>query len=165
MKLNKTQKLAFVRAAMQDVPSVDYLEQARSRLVKLVADARKDAGLEKVGDDRLRAESVCMRKKAGEYVGAACYAHGLTSKEVSAIERDEKARGLVEKHQEQSAQRKELETKLAAAIAGCSTRKRAVEVLPEFEKYLPAEDAPIDRSVPAIANVVAEFSKAGWPKK
>jgi hypothetical protein len=47
---------------------------------------------------------------------------------------------------------------------GASTRKALVAALPEFEKYLPAEvEAPV-RSLPAIANVVAEFTKAGWPK-
>jgi hypothetical protein len=36
--------------------------------------------------------------------------------------------------------------------------------LPEFEKYFPAEDAPISKNLPALANMVADLTKLGWPK-
>ena len=37
-------------------------------------------------------------------------------------------------------------------------------MLPEFEKYLPADEQKALRSVPVVANLVADFTKAGWPK-
>lgn len=36
--------------------------------------------------------------------------------------------------------------------------------MPEFAKYLPEADKAPDRSLPVVANVVSEFTKAGWPK-
>jgi hypothetical protein len=45
-----------------------------------------------------------------------------------------------------------------------STRKALVDLLPEFEKYLPADEAKAIASLPAVANVLSDFVKAGWPK-
>lgn len=50
------------------------------------------------------------------------------------------------------------------AISACTTRKQAAEVLPEFEKYLPEDEPKALRTLPALANVAADFVKAGWPK-
>ena len=47
---------------------------------------------------------------------------------------------------------------------GASTRKGLADALPEFEKYLPADEPAAVRSLPVVANVVADFVKAGWPK-
>ena len=58
----------------------------------------------------------------------------------------------------------ELETKLMAAANSCTTRKALVELLPEFEKYLPADQAAACKTLPAVANIMADFVKAGWPK-
>lgn len=65
---------------------------------------------------------------------------------------------------EQVAQRAKLESNLRATACSVTTREALVKLLPEFEKYLPAADAPQDRTVPALANLVADFVAAGWPK-
>jgi hypothetical protein len=54
--------------------------------------------------------------------------------------------------------------KLQGAIEGCTTRKSLMTRLPEFEKYYPAEEAPMSKNLPALANVMADLSKLGWPK-
>ncbi len=54
--------------------------------------------------------------------------------------------------------------KLQGAIEGCTTRKALMTRLPEFEKYYPAEEAPMSKNLPALANVIADLSKLGWPK-
>ena len=59
---------------------------------------------------------------------------------------------------------KDLRDKLTGAINACTTRKQAAEAIPEFEKYLPADEPKALRSLPALANVAADFVKAGWPK-
>ena len=51
-----------------------------------------------------------------------------------------------------------------AAAMSCTTRKALANLLPEFEQYLPEDTPAAIRSLPAIANIVADFSKAGWPK-
>ena len=47
----------------------------------------------------------------------------------------------------------------------CKTRAALAAALPEFEKYLPADEPKALRSLPSMANVASEFVKAGWPKK
>lgn len=65
----------------------------------------------------------------------------------------------------QTASRNALESKLNAIIGGCTTLKQAMERLPEFVKYLPQErGGKVISTLPAIANVVADLTAAGWPK-
>jgi hypothetical protein len=52
---------------------------------------------------------------------------------------------------------------LAAALGGVRTRKAFIEQFPEFEKYAPSETGK-GSLLPAIANVVADLSRLGWPK-
>jgi hypothetical protein len=58
----------------------------------------------------------------------------------------------------------DLQEKLESVAKSCTTRKQLAELLPEFEKYLPDNAPAASRAVPAIANLVTEFTKAGWPK-
>ena len=60
--------------------------------------------------------------------------------------------------------RKALAEKLRAVAYSVTTRKALAAALPEFEKYLPPDDAAAIRTLPVVANVVADFVKAGWPK-
>ena len=57
-----------------------------------------------------------------------------------------------------------LETRLRSVAYSCSTRKALAAALPEFEKYLPEDNPAAVRSLPVVANVVADFVRAGWPK-
>lgn len=65
--------------------------------------------------------------------------------------------------QAESEKRTELQRKLSAVARSVTTRKALVDLLPEFEKYLPA-DGETSRTVPVVVNVVSEFMQAGWPK-
>jgi hypothetical protein len=60
--------------------------------------------------------------------------------------------------------RKELRSKLQATADAVTTRKALIDLLPEFEKYLPADEAKAVATLPAVANVLSDFVKAGWPK-
>jgi hypothetical protein len=55
------------------------------------------------------------------------------------------------------------ESGLENALKGIRTRKQFVEAFPELEKYAPSEHKS-GSMLPAIANVVADLSKLGWPK-
>ena len=55
-----------------------------------------------------------------------------------------------------------LKTKLEGAVKAYTTVKTLREALPEFAKYLPAEDAT-PSNLPALANVVSDLVQAGWP--
>jgi hypothetical protein len=61
--------------------------------------------------------------------------------------------------------RADLRSKLKSVAYSVSTRKALVAALPEFEKYLPADEAKAVRTLPVVQNVVADFVKAGWPAR
>jgi hypothetical protein len=61
-------------------------------------------------------------------------------------------------------QRRDVYNKLKGIIEGCTTLKQLKTLLPEFEKYMPTEEAPT-KNLPAVANVVADLTKLGWPKQ
>jgi hypothetical protein len=52
---------------------------------------------------------------------------------------------------------------LNSAIMSCTTLAALKKTFPEFEKYYPTEEQPT-KNLPALANVVADLTKLGWPK-
>lgn len=161
MKLTNTIRDAFVRAAMADVPTVDYqektikvvMEDAVSQLPPKVRAIYKDKEL-----------SSFVRHK-DRYFGNA-YAQVPCGGNDFKLTNDaaKKFSDLKEQSEAQEKRNRELTQKLHAVAYSVTTRKALVDALPEFEKYLPADDAAACRTLPAIANVVSEFVKAGWPK-
>ena len=149
---------AFVRAAMADVPFIDYREKIRSLVNKQVARYLKIAGAESVDVTRLSRNYTYI-------AGTSFSMNGLTDEECEAIKKASEIVELVDLHNEQDKTVSNLRNNLSGAIGACNTRKQAVEALPEFEKYLPADTPAAMRSLPALANVVSDFVKAGWPKQ
>lgn len=161
MRLTNYIRDAFVTAAMQDVPKIDYEEQIR----KAYTEAHIDA---------MPPEVAKVYKKHGEWFNHS-YKHvqGVNStftvpkpqhvevmldpKRVAAINL------MAEKAKTQRTTRNELADRLKGIAYGATTRKALLEALPEFEKYLPEDTPKASRSVPAIANLVSDFTKAGWP--
>lgn len=163
MKLTKSDKEAFVRAVMDDVPKEDFQEQAHKLVTdyhfkKLPAKVRKV--IAEIGADWVRTWYVSLPCGLGS-------THCTTfdgQPHYDALEVPGVAE-LAEKEKAQSRTRRELKAKVEAMIAGCSTLKQAKERLPEFEKYLPQDrDGTGVGNLPAIANVVADLVTAGWPK-
>lgn len=71
---------------------------------------------------------------------------------------------IAQKHGAQETHRSDLERKLKAVAYSMTTRKALADALPEFAKYLPPDEPTATRMLPVVANVAAEFMKAGWPK-
>ena len=157
MKLTNTLRQAFVRAAMNDVPSVDYTEQIRTLVNAKVKKLLIKAGIQDQHAERLNSQYFSFAHQGFSV-------RGLTSDEHSQMKLDPELKALGASYEAQRQERNKLETSLTGAIAGCTTRKQAVEALPEFEKYLPADGVAAMRSLPALANVLTDFVKAGWPK-
>lgn len=165
MRLNNSIRQAFVSSVMNDVPSIDYEEKARSLINKKAAAILAKAGLDKVDSTRLRHTTVYAYKNGRRYynlVSAAVF--GLSTDEVKSIESSADLIELAVLNETQEKTNSELRRTIQGAINACTTRKQAVEALPEFEKYLPEDEAKAMRSVPVIANVVSDFVKSGWPK-
>lgn len=166
MRLTNTIRDAFIRAAMNDVPAVDYTEQIR----KVAHDdlvGQLPASVRKAWDDSKQRGYI--KTTNGSYGGVSINypADGdywRNSKPLT----ENAAKQVAEFEAKAAAQRKtrnDLNDKLRAAAYACNTRKALVELLPEFEKYLPADEAKAQKvNLPAVANIVADFMNAGWPK-
>ena len=164
MRLNKYHKDAFVEAVLQDLPATDYDEIAQ----KLVRDAiveRMPAKVRAVYDDKdvrhwLRNEWVLM---PGSLQNFYCVT-GSNNGEVPGELKD-RLLELSQLKREQTSKKDAFGHKIRAAIDSCQTRKQALELLPEFEKYLPKDTTSTGVSnLPVINNLVAELVQAGWPK-
>jgi hypothetical protein len=160
MRLTNTIRDAFIRAAMDDVPSVDYSEKIRQLLQKDAAKQLPPKVRAIYHDPELRhfVSTTYCYKFDGIHVPCGGNKFDPSPEAQAEYERLDKERDA------QKDRNKALRDKLHAVAYSVSTRKALVDALPEFEKYLPADDAAACRTLPVVANVVSEFVKAGWPK-
>lgn len=159
MKLTSNIRSAFVRAVMDDVPRVDYQAQAQKILTD-EAVAQLPPKIRAIYNDPSLRHFVA--KKQVYSIGQYCYVPGPEYERTEAA--GAKIKELQAQHDEQSGKHTELRNKIRAIADTSSTRKQLVDKLPEFEKYLPPDERAAAQSLPLVANVVAEFVKAGWPK-
>lgn len=158
MRLTNFHRAAIVSAAMQDVPTVDYIEQLRTLINQKVQALQKAHKMDLVEPARLY--SACI------YLAGQSFASlGLLDAERNMIKNSPDVVALLNAKHEQDARIADLKNSLRNALLGCSSLKQAKQALPEFEKYFPSETPGISRSVPMIANVLSDFVKAGWPKQ
>jgi hypothetical protein len=162
MRLTNTHREAFVRAVMNDVPQVDYDEQAQ----KLV-----NAWL----DERCQNELGVSRKKLAESGWGEnyyTYMPGTLSNFYTTAPGErtfpEKLKAALTELSAQKSKQEEQYTKLTERLSGivnsCTTIKKLREALPEFAAYMPDDTPVATKNLPAIANMVSEFVQAGWPK-
>lgn len=164
MKLTNTIRDAFIRAAMNDVPNVDYTEQIR----KVACDdavAALPPAVRKLWNDKatrnfLNLNHATYGRVSVAYPSDTKYgeARKLSPSAETAVTE------LADKAKAEKSARDSLQSRLRAVAYSMSTRKALAEALPEFAKYLPEDEAAALRTVPVIANVVADFVRAGWPK-
>jgi len=169
MKLTKYMREAFVRAAINDVPAVDYIKQilkevARASLAALpvcVCEVWKDEATRpyvKIIYRHYVGQSIAVPGIEGSRWNGAADLPALLAVDKLLIDK------LVAQHKAQEEKIRSLKVKLEATAASCTTRKQLADLLPEFEKYLPTDAPAACRTLPAVANIVSEFTKAGWPK-
>jgi hypothetical protein len=165
-KLTNNDRDIFVRTVLDDVPRIDYQELAR-------------AAIQKWAIAQLPPKLRALHKEFSHYFATKTVYRlpGNFSCVVAvAIENiDEAMRAdtvfwgsIVDLATAASAQCDRVDTlraKIKAVIYACTTDKQARERLPEFADYLPSDTPTVDRSVPVIANLVADLTAAGWPKK
>jgi len=164
MRMTNTIRDAFIRAAMQDVPAEDHSAQAHkialAELSKMFNEVFPGVDLAKAGASGWL-ERVGILMPAGI---SSLYAHAPNYRCLENRPVWKALTELGEKALAQSRTRTALERKLHAVAYGVTTRKALAAALPEFEKYLPADEPAACRSLPTVVDVVAEFTKAGWPK-
>lgn len=158
MKLTENLREAFVRAAMADVPTIDYREQ----LQKVVTAAAVNL---------LPPAVAAAYKQFPEYIETRHVYAGSMYFYVPAVQSPvfpddvkQEIKRLDALNDAQNEMLSALRTKLDAAANSVTTRKALADLLPEFEKYLPADKRAATLNLPAVANIMADFARAGWPK-
>jgi hypothetical protein len=157
MKIDKYARAAIVKAIMADVPTPDKVKR-RADLQAAVVKAMSPA-VRKVFKE-------CPGALKTSYFNDLLY-DGMTWSTRELVVGDvseDKLKELTAPYKAEDEAIRSAKAKLAGAIEGCTTRKALMTRLPEFEKYYPAEDAPMSKNLPALANVMADLSKLGWPK-
>jgi hypothetical protein len=155
MKLNKYAKQAIVRAILQDVPPID--KEARAVAIKeaiIKAMGPEVRKLFKSNPTALRTDQVMYANPLRTW-GYDVVVGDVTRDQIKAI---------LAPYEKQEEERCNAESRLSHAFAGINTLKQALTTFPEFAKYYPTEAEPT-KNLPALANVMADLSKLGWPKK
>lgn len=169
MRLTNTLRKAFVRAVMDDVPSTDYQEQACDLMTRAAEQNLPEALKRAIAlDPSIRDWIESRFHHVGKYPLSGMFLLG-TREALDQLGKDEalqqKLQTLSDALAEQNKCRNQLQEKIEGIAASCASRKQLLQALPEFEKYLPVETAASSRSVPALANLLADLTAAGWPKQ
>lgn len=156
MKLSKYQKEAIVRAIMNDVPKPDKSKRhaiAQAAIVKAMSpECRK-------------VFNKTSNALATSHTGDVLYDINYSQRSVIIGDAPKEALSKVlQPYENEDENYRKAYRNLEKAIMGCSTLAGLKKLLPEFDKYYPTETEPT-KNLPAIANVVADLSKIGWPKK
>lgn len=166
--LNKADREDFVNSVMADVPRTDYREMIESEARKDLESQLPDA-IKKLMKTDLSDYLESRYRSVTEYRDL----DGCGSISISTIARSNikfteafvaRRRELIKLHNEQYQKHRELKINLQGVASSCRTDKQLAERLPEFSKYIPKKGSSVTKAnLPALANLVADFTKAGWP--
>jgi hypothetical protein len=156
MRLDKYTKSSIIRAIMDDVPAPD---KAKRR-------ADLQAAVVKVMSPEVR--KVYNKTPSAlrtHHVGDVIYdGYGWNTRDIIAGDVTDKViEEIIKPYKAEDEARHATKRKLQGIVEGCSTLKQLQTLLPEFKQYMPTETAPT-KNLPAVANMVADLSKLGWPK-
>jgi len=152
MKLTKYEKEAVIRAIMQDVPrKPDNILKAEIQAAMLKAMSAPVQKLYKTHPKAIRIESISSWDSGMGY-------------RVDFVVGDADTKSVMVPFIANKKERDDAQNKLSAIVNGCSTLAQLKKLLPEFIAYFPTETEPT-KNLPAVANMVADLSKLGWPKK
>ena len=165
MRLTNYMRDAFVKAVMNDVPQIDYSQIAHKVAQDYLVECMPPKVRAVYDDSQTRHYLTTthtyfpgtINNASMRGVGDDCY----WWKETPDLR--DKISEIAQQLGDQTVRLGELESKINAVAYACTTREALAKAPPEFEKYLPAE-ATKAANLPAVANVVADFVKAEWPK-
>jgi Nucleotide modification associated domain 5 len=161
-RLTESLRSAFIRAALNDVPRIDYDDQAR-KIILDHAIACLPTSVGKIYADPMLRAYVWTNfvYVAGFSTRIPCVYNGLWAPSMEVRQQIEAIHKAFVKQRETH---ETLQAKLYAVAKSARTTQQLAKMLPEFAKYLPADEAEANRNVPCIANLIADFMTAGWPK-
>lgn len=166
-RLTKNSRTAFIRAVVDDIPTVDYDEKMRIALQKFAVS---------VMPAKLRA---LYKEFANHFEHSTAWTNaGFSNVTVvspsreafeQAIERDEAItltiRQLSADRLEQEERIDGLRDKVHALAFSVNTVEALLEAAPDMAKYISSRGDVLDRTVPVVTNLVQELHSAGWPKQ
>lgn len=156
MRLDKYAKSAIIRAIMEDVPKPDvkaYRKTIQAEIVKLMSPAVRK--VYKECPDALVKEYNSELYDGVDWDSRYVVVGNVPKDQFSAI---------FKPLSDAIRAREKVQSDLRGVVESASTLKRLKELLPEFVKYFPTETEPA-KNVPAIANLVTDLTKLGWPDK
>ncbi len=155
MNLDKYTKQSIVTSIINDLPPIDKAkrtETIKAAIIKAMSpEVRK---LHKAKPGALRTKCVAYTNEFRTW-GDEMPVGDVT---------DEQIKEIVAPYKKEEDERADMKRKLTHAFEGIRTLKGALKTFPEFKKYMPTEAEPT-KNLPALANVMADLSKLGWPKK
>lgn len=161
MKLTRYLRAAYVRAALDDIPTVDYDELIRKTVYDIVV-----ASLPEPMRAFLNSEHGHFMAHdffyAGEIsISVPCSRHHCTTLYGQI---DLAVASLRNARLEQDNRCSELYDKLSAVANSCTTTEALARALPDFAKYIPKPEPKVAMPV-AVTGVLEAFKAAGWPKE
>ena len=157
MRLDKYTKASIVKAIMNDVPQPDKVKRRADLQAAIVKAMSPEC--RKVYN---KTPSALRTYHVGDtlYDSRSWSSRDVIAGDVAAETIDE----LLKPYKDEDTERHNAKCKLQGIVEGCSTLKQLQTLLPEFKQYMPTETAPA-KNLPAVANMVADLSKLGWPKR
>lgn len=152
MKLTKYEKEAIVRAIMQDVPTKS--DTVLTAEIQAALFAEMSAPVKKLY--KTHPKAIKTERLPGYDLGLSYGTHFVVG--------DADVGKATRPFAKQQEDRNTAHRKLSGAVMGCNTLAQLKKLLPEFISYFPSETEPT-KNLPAVANMVADLSKLGWPKK
>ena len=155
MRLDKYTKSSIIRAIMNDVPMPDK-EKRRAELQAAIVKAMSPEARKLYN----KTPSALRTYHFGEII----YTGNWSSRDlVIGDVNSETLTALAKPYEDEDEARRSAKDKIAGIVGGCNTLGQLKKLLPEFVSYFPTETAPA-KNLPAVANVVADLTKLGWPK-
>lgn len=152
MKLTKYEKESIVRAIMQDVPAPT--EEALKKEMQEAFIQGMSAPIKKLYKTHPKA---LKTTRVSSWDSELSYG-------VDFISGDADYELVIAPFSARKQKRDDTRTKLHGAVMACNTLAQLNKLLPEFSAYFPTEAAPT-KNLPAVANMVADLTLLGWPKK
>ena len=149
MKLTNYQKQSIVRAIIADIPEPNEGELTSKIEAAIVA---------AMSPDVQKVHAAHPKALKEEYLADLGVGYGR-SYIVGDANTDIALKPFYDAHKARLSARDALDS----AVCSCSTLKQLQTMFPEFIKYMPTEAQPT-KNLPALANVVSDLVKLGWPK-
>ena len=164
MKLTNYTRDAFITSVMDDVPKIDYHAEYRAEFLKAYLPTLPKAVQDLWASNTMR-PYLAVTSARGCGSSFSVPTHDRYRDVPTPAAAYDKLLAIVTAHNAQKASRDVLRVNLKGAAYGCTTTKALRELLPEFDRYLPAEIEKTSRQLPVVQNIMADFVKAGWPAK